>query len=179
MPSGSIGYYIFPFAIGNVLGPWLLGPLFDRIGRVPMISGSYLISGVLMIVTGYLFYQGVLSATTQTLLWSIIFFFASAAASAAYLTVSEVFPMEVRAMAIALFYALGTSIGGITGPVVFGQLIEAGSRANIFVAYVIAAMFMIGAAIVEVVLGVRAEGKSLESVAMPLTAIEKATGVTT
>ena len=179
VPSGSIGYYIFPFAIGNVLGPWLLGPLFDRIGRVPMISGSYLISGVLMIVTGYLFYQGVLSATTQTLLWSVIFFFASAAASAAYLTVSEVFPMEVRAMAIALFYALGTSIGGITGPVVFGQLIEAGSRANIFVAYVIAAMFMIGAAIVEVVLGVKAEGKSLESVAMPLTAIEKATGVTT
>jgi MFS family permease len=178
VPSGSIGYYIFPFAVGNVLGPWLLGPLFDRIGRVPMISGSYFISGALMIATGYLFYQGVLSATTQTLLWSIIFFFASAAASAAYLTVSEVFPMEVRAMAIALFYALGTSIGGITGPVVFGQLIEAGSRGNIFVAYVIAALFMIGAAIVEVTLGVRAEGKSLESVAMPLTAIEKATGAT-
>ena len=132
-----------------------------------------------MIVTGYLFFQEVLSATTQTLLWSIIFFFASAAASAAYLTVSEVFPLEVRAMAIALFYAIGTAIGGISGPVVFGQLIEAGSRGDIFVAYVIAAVLMIGAAIVELILGVRAEGKSLESVAMPLTAIEKATGVTT
>jgi MFS family permease len=179
VPSASIGYFIFPFAIGNVLGPFLLGPLFDRIGRVPMISGSYLISGVLMIVTGYLFFQEILSATTQTLLWSIIFFFASAAASAAYLTVSEVFPLEVRAMAIALFYAIGTAIGGISGPVIFGQLIEAGSRGDIFVAYVIAAVLMIGAAIVESILGVRAEGKSLESVAMPLTAIEKATGATT
>jgi MFS family permease len=179
VPSASIGYFIFPFAIGNVLGPFLLGPLFDRVGRVPMISGSYLISGGLMIVTGYLFFQEVLSATTQTLLWSIIFFFASAAASAAYLTVSEVFPLEVRAMAIALFYAIGTAIGGISGPVVFGQLIEAGSRGDIFVAYVIAAVLMIGAAIVELILGVRAEGKSLESVAMPLTAIEKATGATT
>jgi MFS family permease len=178
VPSGSIGYYIFPFAVGNVLGPWLLGPLFDRIGRVPMISGCYFISGALMMVTGYLFVQEVLSATTQTLLWSIIFFFASAAASAAYLTVSEVFPMEVRAMAIAFFYAIGTSIGGITGPIIFGQLIEAGGRENIFIAYIIGAGFMIGAAIVEVILGVRAEGKSLESVARPLTAIEEATGAT-
>jgi MFS family permease len=129
-------------------------------------------------VTGYLFVQEVLSATTQTLLWSIIFFFASAAASAAYLTVSEVFPMEVRAMAIAFFYAIGTSIGGITGPIIFGQLIEAGGRENIFIAYIIGAGFMIGAAIVEVILGVRAEGKSLESVARPLTAIEEATGAT-
>ena len=173
VPSGSIGYFIFPFAIGNVLGPWLLGPLFDRIGRVQMISGCYFIAGTLMIITGYLFVQDVLSATTQTLVWSVIFFFASAAASAAYLTVSEVFPMEMRAMAIALFYAVGTSIGGITGPVVFGQLIEAGGRGNIFVAYVIGAGFMVGAAIVELVLGVRAEGKSLESVATPLTAIEE------
>jgi MFS family permease len=179
VPSESIGYFIFPFAIGNVLGPWLLGPLFDRIGRVPMISGSYLVAGVLMMVTGYLFFQEVLSATTQTLLWSIIFFFASAAASAAYLTVSEVFPLEVRAMAIALFYAIGTAIGGISGPVVFGQLIEAGNRGDIFVAYLIAAVLMIGAAIVELILGIRAEGKSLENVAMPLTAIEKATGATT
>jgi MFS family permease len=178
VPSGSIGYYIFPFAIGNVLGPWLLGPLFDRIGRVPMISGCYFISGALMIVTGYLFVQQVLTATTQTVLWSIIFFFASAAASAAYLTVSEVFPMEVRAMAIAFFYAIGTSIGGITGPIIFGQLIEAGGRENIFFAYIIGAVFMIGAAIVEVILGVRAEGKSLESIARPLTAIEEATGAT-
>jgi MFS family permease len=178
VPSGSIGYYIFPFAVGNVLGPWLLGPLFDRIGRVPMISGCYFISGALMMVTGYLFVQEVLSATTQTLLWSIIFFFASAAASAAYLTVSEVFPMEVRAMAIAFFYAIGTSIGGITGPIIFGQLIEAGGRENIFIAYIIGAGFMIGAAIVEVILGVRAEGKSLENVARPLTAIEEATGAT-
>ena len=177
---GSVGYFIFPFAVGNVLGPWLLGRLFDTVGRVPMISGCYLIAGVLMAVTGYLFAQDVLSAVTQTILWCVVFFFASAAASAAYLTVSEVFPMEIRAMAIAHFYAIGTAIGGITGPILFGRLIDAAAatddRGYLLIAYLIGAGFMVVAAIVELILGVRAEGKSLESVATPLTAIEKATG---
>ncbi len=176
VPSGQIGYYIFPFAIGNVLGPWLLGRLFDRVGRVPMISGCYIIAGVLMAVTGYLFAEGLLSAVTQTIAWTVIFFFASAAASAAYLTVSEVFPMEVRAMAIALFYAIGTALGGITGPIIFGQLIGTGDAGRLLIGYLIAAGVMIGAAIVELILGVRAEQKSLESVAAPLTAIKEQTG---
>ena len=179
IPPGSVGYYIFPFAVGNVLGPWLLGGLFDKVGRVPMISGCYFISGALMMLTGYLFAQDALSAVTQTLLWSVIFFFASASASAAYLTVSEIFPMEVRAMAIALFFAISTAIGGITGPIIFGNLIEAGSRDHLFIAYLIGAGFMILAAVVELILGVKAEGRSLESIAAPLTAIRQATGATT
>ncbi len=182
VPGGHIGYYIFPFAVGNILGPWLLGPLFDSIGRVQMISGCYFIAGALMAITGYLFQQDVLNATTQTALWMIVFFFASAAASAAYLTVSEVFPMEIRAMAIALFYSIGTGIGGISGPFIFGNLIDAatksGDRTFLLYAYLIGAVFMVVAAIVEVILGVRAEGQSLESIAAPLTAIEEATGAT-
>jgi MFS family permease len=178
--GGRVGLYLIPFAIGNFLGPLFLGRLFDTIGRVPMISGCYMISGALMAVTGYLFQQGVLTATTQTALWCIVFFFASSAASAAYLTVSEVFPMEIRAMAIAAFYAVGTAIGGITGPVLFGRLIEAanetGSREPLLVAYLIGAGFMIFAAIIQMILGVRAEQKSLESIAAPLTAIKEQTG---
>ncbi len=174
--ASKVGYYIFPFAVGNVLGPWLLGRYFDTIGRIPMISGCYLISGVLLAFTGYLFLQGVLSATTQTLMWCIIFFFASAAASAAYLTVSEVFPMEIRALAIAIFYAIGTGIGGVLAPAIFGALIEGGNRADLFVAYLLGAAVMIIAAIVEIFLGVKAEGQSLESVATPLTAIEEVPG---
>jgi MFS family permease len=171
-----VPYYIFPFAIGNVLGPWLLGRFFDTIGRVPMISGCYFISGALLAVTGYLFYLGVLTAVTQTILWCVIFFFASAAASAGYLTVSEVFPMEIRAMAIAVFYAVATALGGISGPVIFGNVIGTGNVTNLFIAYLFSAGLMIFAALVEVFLGVRAEGQSLENVARPLTAIEEETG---
>jgi MFS family permease len=170
--DANVGYYIFPFAIGNVLGPWLLGRLFDTVGRIPMISGCYLISGTLLAFTGWLFAQGVLTAVTQTLLWCVIFFFASAAASAAYLTVSEVFPMEIRALAIAIFYAIGTGIGGVAAPAVFGALIEGGNRSDMFIAYLLSAGLMIFAAIVEIFLGVKAEGQSLESVATPLTAEE-------
>jgi MFS family permease len=141
-----------------------------------MISGCYFFSGGLLAVTGYLFYLDVLTAVTQTILWCIIFFFASAAASAGYLTVSEVFPMEIRAMAIALFYAIATGLGGISGPVIFGQLIGTGNATNLFIAYLFSAALMIFAAVVELVLGVRAEGQSLENVATPLTAIEEATG---
>ncbi len=169
--ASSVGYYIFPFAIGNFVGLLLLGRLFDTLGRVPMISGCYLISGTLLAFTGYLFLQGTLTAVTQTLLWCI-FFFASAAASAAYLTVSEVFPMEVRALAIALFYGIGTGVGGVAAPAIFGALTATGDRASLFIAYLIGAGFMIFAARVELFLGVRAEGKPLESVARPLTAVE-------
>jgi MFS family permease len=170
--ASSVGYYIFPFAIGNFIGPVLLGRLFDTVGRVPMISGCYLISGTLLAFTGYLFLQGTLTAVTQTLLWCVIFFFASAAASAAYLTVSEVFPMEVRALAIAIFYGIGTGIGGVAAPAIFGALTATGDRGSLFVAYLIGAGTMIFAAIVELILGVRAEGRSLESVTRPLTAVE-------
>jgi MFS family permease len=174
--ASQVPYYIFPFAIGNVLGPWILGRLFDTVGRVAMISGCYLISGALLAATGYLFYLDILTAVTQTALWVIVFFFASAAASAGYLTVSEVFPMEIRAMAIALFYSIATALGGISGPVIFGQLIGTGNAGKLFVAYLVGAGFMIFAAVVELILGVRAEGESLENVATPLTAIEEATG---
>jgi MFS family permease len=174
--ASRVPYYIFPFAIGNVLGPWLLGRLFDTIGRVPMISGCYFISGALLGLTGYLFYLDILTAVTQTILWCIIFFFASAAASAGYLTVSEIFPMEIRAMAIAVFYSIATALGGISGPIIFGELIGTANPFNLFIGYLIAAGLMIFAAIVELLLGVRAEGKSLENVAMPLTAIEEETG---
>jgi MFS family permease len=174
--SSNVPYYIFPFAIGNVLGPWLLGRFFDTIGRVPMISGCYFLSGALLAATGYLFYLDILNAVTQTILWCIIFFFASAAASAGYLTVSEIFPMEIRAMAIALFYSIATALGGISGPVIFGQLIGTGNVTNLFIAYLLSAGLMIFAAVIELILGVRAEGQSLENVATPLTAIEEATG---
>ena len=117
----SVGYYIIPFAIGNFLGPLVLGRLFDSVGRKPMIAGTYILSGVLLIVTAFLFKADVWTAETQTAAWCVIFFFASAGASSAYLTVSEIFPMETRAMAIAFFYAVGTAVGGITGPLLFGQ----------------------------------------------------------
>ena len=115
-PAEHVGWYILPFAVGNLLGPMLLGRLFDTIGRRPMIAFTYLMSGLLLALTGWLFAQGVLSASSRPLAWTVIFFFASAAASSAYLTVSETFPLEIRALAIALFYAVGTGIGGVAGP---------------------------------------------------------------
>ena len=174
--ASTVPYFLLPFAFGNLLGPLLLGRLFDTVGRIPMIAGCYFLSGGLMALTGYLFYLDILSAVTQTILWCIVFFFASAAASAGYLTVSEVFPMEIRAMAIALFYAIATGVGGISGPVIFGQLIGTGNATNLLIAYLVGAGFMVLAAVVELVIGVRAEGQSLENVATPLTAIEEATG---
>lgn len=174
--ASSVPYYLLPFAVGNVLGPLLLGRLFDTLGRVTMISGCYFISGGLLALTGYLFYQDILTAATQTALWCVVFFFASAAASAGYLTVSEIFPMEIRAMAIAVFYAIATALGGISGPVIFGSVIGTGNAFNLFLCYLFGAGLMIFAAVVEVLIGVKAEGQSLESVAKPLTAIEEATG---
>jgi MFS family permease len=173
VPGGNVGYYLAAFAVGNLLGPLLLGRLFDRVGRRPMIAGCYFASGALLAISGYLFHQHVLTGASLTAIWTLMFFFASSAASAAYLTVSEVFPMEIRAMAIAVFYAVATGLGGITGPVIFGQLVGTGSRASLLVGFGIAAALMLGAAIVELVLGVRAEQKSLESVAAPLNAIQQ------
>jgi MFS family permease len=150
----SVGYYIFPFALGNFLGPLVLGRWFDSIGRRKMIAATYAIAGAGLVVTGLAFVAGWLDARTQTLCWSAIFFVASAAASSAYLTVSEVFPLEMRAVAISIFYAIGTGVGGFVGPALFGVLIETGSRDALFAG----------------LLGVDAERKPLEAVARPLSA---------
>lgn len=168
VPSAHVGYYIFPFALGNFLGPLLLGRLFDTVGRRRMITLTYAASGVLLALTAVLFQHGLLTAFTQTLCWSVIFFFASAAASAAYLTVSESFPLEVRAFAIAIFYVLGTAAGGIVAPFLFGHLIESGEPGSIVLGYWFAAILMVGGAITEWVIGIDAERKPLESIARPL-----------
>lgn len=168
IPPTKAGYYIFPFALGNVLGPLMIGHLFDTIGRKKMISLTYLVSGVLLIITAWLFAQGVLTPVTQTICWTAIFFIASSAASAAYLTASEIFPLEVRAMAISLFYATGTLIGGVGAPALFGALIETNSRANLVWGYIGAAILMLLAAASEMRWGVAAEGQSLEKISKPL-----------
>src|SRR4051812_37741857 len=168
IPSEHVGWYILPFAAGNVLGPLLLGRLFDTIGRRPMIAFTYLMSGLLLALTGWLFASGGLTAREQTLAWSVIFFFASAAASSAYLTVSETFPLEVRALAIAIFYAIGTGIGGVVGPLLFGVLIDTGSRTSLFGGYLLGAALMVIAAAVMWRWGIAAERKPLEQVARPL-----------
>jgi MFS family permease len=170
--ADHIGWYLLPFAAGNFLGPLLLGRLFDTLGRRVMISLTYLISGLLLAISGYLFSIGVLTAQTQTIAWMVIFFFASPAASAAYLTVSETFPLEIRALAIAMFYAVGTAIGGVAGPALFGVLIDTGSRTSVFGGYLLGAALMVGAALLAWRLCVASERKSLEHVARPLAAIE-------
>lgn len=171
VPSASVGWYILPFALGNFLGPLLLGPLFDTIGRKPMIGATYALSGVLLALVGWLFCENLLSAAQLTLCWTGIFFFASAAASAAYLTVSESFPLEARALAIALFYALGTAAGGVVSPWLFGMLIGSGERGAVFAGYLFGAGLMIAAALTELAIGIKAERQPLESVARPLSSL--------
>ena len=166
--EAQVGLYIVPFAIGNVLGPLLLGPLFDRLGRRVMIAATYALSGVALALTGWGFLAGVLNATTQTLAWSAVFFLASAAASSAYLTVSEVFPLEMRALAISIFYAVGTGVGGFAAPALFGALIESGDRANVFAGYLFGAVLVVAAAAIAWRWAVNAERKPLEEVAPPL-----------
>jgi MFS family permease len=168
--SSSVGLYLLPFAIGNFCGPLFLGRLFDTVGRKPMIAGTYILSGILLIITGLLFQAGTLNATTQTVAWCVIFFFASAGASAAYLTVSEIFPMETRAMAIAFFYATGTIVGGFGGPLLFGALIQSGDPDQIFIGYVVGAVVMIVGGIIQATMGVEAAGRDLEDIAPPLSA---------
>ncbi len=171
VPSGSVGLYLLPFALGNFLGPLTLGRLFDTIGRRAMIAGTYIISGLLLAATAYLFAQGTLTATTQTIAWTVIFFFASASASSAYLTISEVFPMETRAMAIAFFYAIGTAAGGLFAPWLFGILIGTHDKSVLSLGYYAGAALMLIAAGCELLIGVSAEKKSLEQVAAPLSAV--------
>ena len=168
VPEQSVGRYLLPFALGNVLGPIVLGHLFDTIGRKQMIAATYGVSGILLALAGWLFHAGLLTAQTQTLAWTIIFFVASAAASSAYLTVSEIFPLEIRAFAIAIFYAIGTLTGGVFAPLLFGWIIQTGSKSALFAGYLAAALLMIVGAIVELWLGVAAERRSLEHVAAPL-----------
>ena len=165
-----VGHYLLPFALGNFLGPLLLGRAFDVIGRRPMIAFTYAASGTLLLLTGALFARGMLTATTHTIMWSVSFFFASAAASSAYLTVSEIFPLELRALAIALFYAVGTGTGGLVAPILFGMLIESSSRTELFYGYALAGALMIAAALVARRFGVAAEGRALEDIAPPLSA---------
>lgn len=166
------GWYLAVFAVSNFMGALLLSPLFDRVGRVRMITGTYVVSGVLLGVAGMML--GGLNATTLTLFGVVTFFFASAGASAAYLTASEVFPLETRALCIAFFYAIGTAVGGISGPLLFGKLIDDASKSKditgLAFGYFLGAALMIVAGLVEAFLGVKAEGQSLESIAQPLTA---------
>ena len=171
--STNVGLFLLPFAAGNFVGPLVLGPLFDRLGRRVMIPSTFGLAGVLTIVTGYLFAEKVIdSVGTITIAWVVIFFFASAGASAGYLTVSETFPLEIRAMAIAFFYAVATGIGGVAGPYVYGNLISSGNRWTMFWGYVIGGGLMLGGGLIHRFLGVEAAQQSLEDVAKPLSAEE-------
>jgi MFS family permease len=168
VPEKNVGGYLLPFALGNALGPFVLGHFFDTIGRKQMITVTYGLAGVLLALTGWLFHAGMLTAQTQTRAWTVIFFIASAAASSAYLTVSEIFPLEIRALAIAIFYAIGTLVGGVGAPLLFGWIIGTGSITALFIGYLVAAALMILGAVVEAWIGVPAERRSLEHVAAPL-----------
>ncbi|WP_407529154.1 MFS transporter [Methylobacterium oryzisoli] len=172
VPSDHVGWYLLPFAAGNFLGPVILGRYFDTIGRRPMLAFTYGISALLLAIVGLLFQQSLLGPVGQTAAWMVVFFFASAAASSAYLTVSETFPLEVRALAIAVFYAVGTGIGGVLGPSLFGALIDTGSRTNVFYGYLLGVALLAVAAVVGGIWGVAAEGKSLEEIAKPLASVE-------
>jgi MFS family permease len=165
VPAGRVGLYLLPFALGNLAGPLVLGHLFDTVGRRPMIAITYALAGALIALTGFLMMRGYLTAATQTLLWCVVFFVASAAASSAYLTVSELFPVELRGMAIALFYALGTGVGGLGAPALFGLLLESGDRAVVAIGYFVGALLMITAGATAAFLAVAAERRSLEQLA--------------
>jgi len=166
--AGAVSLYLLPFAISNALGPIALGPLFDSIGRKTMIAFTYGLSGILLALTAWLFVEGWLDARTQLIAWAAIFFVCSSAASSAYLTVSEIFPLEIRALAIAIFYAIGTLVGGSAAPLIFGALIQTGARQPLFWGYIGSAVLMGIAALAEAWLGVSAERQSLEKVASPL-----------
>lgn len=173
VPADHTGYYFFPFAVGNLIGPILLGPLFDSIGRRVMICSTYVVSGVLLLASAWAFHAGILNATTQTIFWCVIFFFASAGASSAYLTVSEIFPLELRGQAISFFFAISQGAGGVVAPYLFGHLIGGSDNPNpdrfpLTIGYIIGAAAMIGGGLVAWFFGVDAEGKSLEDIADPL-----------
>jgi MFS family permease len=170
VPGSKTGIYLLPFAVGNFLGPLALGGLFDTLGRRTMIAGTYTISALLLAATAWLFAHNLISPIQQTALWTVIFFFASPAASSAYLTVSEIFPLETRGMAIAFFFAVGTGVGGVGAPWLFGTLIGSGSRFHLLYGYLASAVLMLAAAAIEVLYGVKAERQGLENLAAPLSA---------
>jgi MFS family permease len=170
VPASSVSIYLLPIAVGNALGPWVLGPLFDTVGRRRMIALTYGLSGLLLVVTAVLFRAGLLSLETQILMWMATFFIASCAASSAYLTVSEIFPLEIRALAIAIFFAAGTLVGGAGAPLLFGWLVGTGSRPALFWGYLLGAVLMLVGAATELWIGVDAERQSLEKLAAPLAA---------
>jgi MFS family permease len=173
VPASETGLYLLPFALGNFLGVAVLGHFFDTVGRKQMIAATYIASAAILIVTGYLFAIGSLTVFSQTALWTAIFFIASPAASSAYLTVSEIFPLETRALAIAFFYSLGTGAGGIVAPWLFGTLIGTGSAWAVFYGYLAAALLMLAAAVIEIVFGIAAERLSLEKIAEPLSSVDR------
>jgi MFS family permease len=172
IPVDQLGWYILPFAAANFLGPLLIGRLFDTWGRRQMLTLTYAVSGLLLAGTGYIFATNIASAAALTMAWAVAFFFASAAASAAYLTVSETFPLEVRALAIAFFYAVGTAIGGVAGPWLLGHLIDSGSRVSVFAGYLIGTALMLAAALIAAIWATAAERKPLEDVARPLASVD-------
>jgi MFS family permease len=174
--AASVGLFMLPFAVGNFLGPVLLGPLFDRVGRRPMIVSTFVLGGIAAVAVGWMFQANLLSAVTQTVAWVVIFFFASAGASSGYLTVSETFPLEIRAMAIAFFYAIGTGVSGILGPWLFGNLIASETRINVFYGYLAAGAIMVAGGLVHYFFGIAAEQRGLEDIAQPLSAEEAERG---
>jgi MFS family permease len=179
VPSDQLGYYIFPFAVGNLAGPLLLGPLFDTIGRRKMIASTYCLSAILLAISGLLFNAGVLNAITQTVCWCVIFFFASAGASSAYLTVSEIFPLELRAQAISFFFAISQLAGGVAAPFLFGALIGDGKNPGpLTIGYLFAAVLMFAGGLIAWFFGVNAERQSLEDIATPLSAVVRPVGQT-
>ena len=172
VPAETLGLYLIPIAAGNFFGPVLIGRLFDTVGRKRMIALTYSLSGILLAIASWLFLKDLLTAKTQALAWSIVLFVASSAASSAYLTVSEIFPLEIRALAISVFYACGTLVGGALGPVLFGYIVGTGSREFLFWGYIAGAVFMVLGGLAEIRWGVDAEGKSLESIAAPLSSLK-------
>ena len=165
VPADDIGLYLLPFAFGNLLGPFVLGPLFDRVGRRVMIAATYVGTGLLLAVTAWAFAANVVTSVELTVLWCMVFFVASAAASSAYLTVSELFPVELRGMAIAIFYAIGTGAGGVVAPTIFGALVATGSRHGVLEGYLVGAALMIVAGVAAAWLALPAERRSLEEIA--------------
>jgi MFS family permease len=173
VPADRVGWYILPFAAGNFLGPLMLGRLFDTVGRRIMISLTYAIAGVLLAGTAFLFSRNLVSTQTLTIAWTMTFFFASAAASSAYLTVSETFPLEIRALAIAFFYAVGTGVGGVGGPWLLSVLVDTGSRTSVAAGYLLGAVLMVAAACVQWRWGIAAERRPLEAISRPLSSSDE------
>ncbi len=174
IPEDQTAYFFIPFAIGNLIGPLVLGPLFDTVGRRRMIMLTYCVSGVVLAISGALFDAGVLNAVTQTIFWCVTFFFASAGASSAYLTVSEIFPLELRGQAISFFFAISQLVGGVGAPVLFASLVGSGHNPGpLTIGYYVGASVMFVGGVIAWFIGVNAERQSLENVARPLSVVDR------